>query len=70
MGGPLSGLKRSPMLRTTVLKTLNSAANFGSDTDGGGMSSSRTSPKTTWFRSYMGQAQQQRTHQTHSHADQ
>lgn len=51
MGGPLMGLNRSPMLRTTVLKTLNRAASLGSDTEGGGMSSSRVSPHATWFRS-------------------
>jgi len=41
------GLNRSPILCTTVLKTLNRAASFGRDTVGGGMSSSPDSPDTT-----------------------
>lgn len=46
IGGPRIGLKRSPMLCTTVLKTLNRAASFGRDTVGGGISSSPDSPDT------------------------
>lgn len=52
IGGPLIGLKRSPILLTTVLKTRRSAASLGNDTEGGGISSSTDSPEATWLRSY------------------
>lgn len=52
IGGPLIGLKRSPILLTTVLNTRRSAASLGRDTEGGGISSSTDSPEATWLRSY------------------
>ena len=54
MGGPLEGLNADPMLRTTVLNTRSRAASLGSDTVGGGMSSSNASPETTWLKSCRG----------------
>lgn len=64
------GLKRSPMLLTTVLKTRRSAASLGSDTEGGGISSSRDSPEATWLRSCSAQVCQDTLLTVKIHEDQ